>query len=80
MKQYIIHPYEGFDEIRFGMSRTEIHNILESPKRSSKNRLGEIIEIYEKISLIYSKIDLLVEVTFSTGCSVQYENYDLLND
>lgn len=38
MKKFIINPYVGVNDVRFGMRRSEVHGLLGIPVKSKRNR------------------------------------------
>jgi hypothetical protein len=72
--KYIITPHVGIDNIKFGMSRDEVHTLLEGYvcyRRNSGTEHESDIEFYDEIKLIIS-FDLV-----NTVCLVDCYNQNL---
>jgi len=60
MQNYIIYPYIGFGDLRFGMSQQEAHTILGPPNRKKKSRFSEEYTEYWQhnwLQLVFSEKD-----------------------
>ena len=67
MQSYIITSYIGVGPLKFGMKRTEIHNLIGAPQRTRKSRFsGESTDFWHDngLQLTFSEsIEELVEIS-----------------
>jgi hypothetical protein len=75
----LIHPHQGVNGVRFGMSRAEVARALgATPKRVKGNRFSLVeIDIFETlgVKVLYDESDKVNAITFTRGFGVELE-YD----
>ena len=66
MKQYTVYPLSGFDDVKFGMTRTEVRDILGSPERElKKSKLSKVTtDDYNLFHIFYDNNDRFEAVEF----------------
>lgn len=67
MKDFMIHPYQGVGELRFGMHRSSVHSIMGKPALQRKSKFSDEITDYwyeNGLQLTFSEIDEeLIEIS-----------------
>ena len=65
---FVINPYKSVDQIKFGMSASELISAIGSPLNMSKNHRGETSYRYNEFSVVLSSDNqTVVEVSMLPG-------------
>lgn len=72
MVKYNVTPLKGFNDVQFGMSRTEIHRILGEPIRAfKKSQFSKVTtDDYSNYHIFYDKNDCFEAVEFFEATEV----------
>ncbi|NQE49757.1 hypothetical protein RB25_19660 [Herbaspirillum rubrisubalbicans] len=62
-------PYVGVDQVRFGMSPTEVAEVWGEPHSRSMNFLKQYVEYRGNVSTTYSSEHQLIEIGLSKRCT-----------
>ena len=75
---FIIKPFEGINEIKFGMFQSEVEAIIGKSEETKTALLNNILEFRNDIIFVYIN-EKLSDIRFSKSC--QYEKHNIvLND
>ena len=80
--KYIINKYIGFNNIKFGMTRAELHNVLGEPLDSFRKSPFDQYDIdnYQDCFVYYRAPDEVEAFEFYGDIELEYQGYSLLKN